>query len=304
MRTPSHIVALDVGGTSVKAGVVRLADRSVTGHVRIPLCNADPADRILDALAGCVASRVASAPAGALVAGLALAFPGPFDYDTGICRIAGVRKFESLFGLNIGDELAARTGFERRSIVFVNDAEAALGGEIRHGAALGCRRVVGVTLGTGMGSGFFIDGLRVTTGPGVPDNGGWLFDRRFDGVMADDSFSIRGLTARLRRFGAPAESPECAAEAARLGHAAAAAAFNDFGRELGMFLDPFARRFAADAIVTVGGLCGAFDLFGPALRVSASLPVVKGVLGMDAPLIAAADAYISPANVINGISVN
>ena len=290
-----YVVALDVGGTSAKAGVVRLSDRMVSGRDRVPLRNSDPADRILGDLAGCVASRAAAVPADGAVTGLALAFPGPFEYDTGVCRIAGVAKFESLFGMNIGDELAARTGIPRGRIAFVNDAEAALGGEIRHGAARGRRRVVGVTLGTGMGSGFFVDAARVSDGPGVPDNGGWLFDSLHDGMMADDCFSIRGLKARLRRFGAPSDDPENAAAAARTGDPSSLAAFTDFGRGLGKFLAPFARAFGADAILCVGGLCGAFDLFETPLRAAAPVAVVTGTLGMDAPLIAAADRFLARA---------
>ena len=52
------------------------------------------------------------------------------------------------------------------AVRFVNDAQAALLGEVHCGAAVGVSRVMGLTLGTGVGSAFVVDGRIVTTGPG------------------------------------------------------------------------------------------------------------------------------------------
>jgi glucokinase len=289
--TRSFVIALDVGGSSVKSGVVRLPDMQVSGQVRTPLDSRGPADPILRDLASC-ALRQAEGLAGP-AAGLALAFPGPFDYETGICRIAGVSKFEALYGLDIRRELARRTGFLPARIAFINDAEAAIAGEIHHGSAKKFERVIGVTLGTGLGSGFFVDGVRQTSGPGVPGNGGWLFDERFKGMMADDRFSIRGLGRRLAEGSAPFGSPEQAAAAARRGDASAKVVFLSFGRDFAHFLRPYAEAFRADAVLVGGGVGGAFDLFGPALAEGLPVAVVPSALGMDAPLLGATDAFLA-----------
>jgi glucokinase len=288
--SPSFVIALDVGGTSVKSGLVRPDDMRVLDRARTSIDSHAPAEAILSAFARCIQERGASAPGGA-VAGVALAFPGPFEYDTGVCRIAGVQKLEALYGLSIGSELSRRTGFPASGFVFINDAEAAIGGEIGYGAASGHARVIGVTLGTGIGSGFFVDGRRQTAGPGVPANGGWLFDQPFEGAMADDCFSIRGLERRLARAGAGSRQPEAAAADARRGEPCAQAAFEAFGHDLGGFLGGFAQAFAADAILVAGGLGGAFDLFGNALQGRLEVPVLRGALGADAPLLGAAGFF-------------
>ena len=51
-------------------------------------------------------------------------------------------------------------------------------------------RIVGITLGTGMGSCFISDNSIVTSGAGVPENG-WLYNQTFNDFLADDIFSIR-----------------------------------------------------------------------------------------------------------------
>jgi len=291
LASTATVIALDVGGTSVKSGRVRVPGQEVSGQSRMRLDSGGAAEAILSAFARCILDHAKAASPDA-VAGVALAFPGPFEYDTGICRIAGVQKFESLFGLDIGRELAQRTGFPADRFSFVNDAEAAIAGEIAHGAARGRARVIGVTLGTGMGSGFFVDGIRQTTGPGVPANGGWLFDEKFEGAMADDCFSIRGLARRLTEAGLNGLAPEQAAAAARAGDITARDVFHSFGRDLGRFLDRYAAAFRADAILIAGGLSGAYELFGPLLQSALRVSVLRGSLGMDAPLLGAVDSFL------------
>ena len=291
----AFVVALDVGGTSVKSGLVQPDGMKIADRSRTPIDSRAPAGDVLSAFARCILGHAQSTPPGT-VAGVALAFPGPFEYDTGICRIAGVQKFETIYGLSIGHELSQRTGFAPSAFVFVNDAEAAIGGEIRYGAARGYLRVIGATLGTGIGSGFFVNGRRQTGGPGVPANGGWLFDEPFEGAMADDCFSIRGVERRLAQAGAASRLPEAAAGDARRGDHRAEAVFEAFGNDLGRFLGGYVRAFGADAVLVAGGLGGAFDLFGSALQGHLTVPVVHGTLGPDAPLMGAVNAFCEKRN--------
>ncbi len=286
--SPSVLIALDVGGTSVKSGVVRVPEMAVSDQARTALDSAGSAEAILGTLAACVLARAERLPGRA--GGLAVAFPGPFEYETGICRTAGVCKFDRLYGVDVGRELASRTGIPR--IVFLNDAEAAIAGEISYGAGRGFGRVIGVTLGTGMGSGFFVDGVRQSVGEGVPGNGGWLFDGIFQGEAADDCFSIRGMQKRLAAAGLDGRTPEQAAAAALAGDALARAVFEDFGRDLGTFLAGYAEAFQADAVLVGGGISGAFALFGPPLAARLPCPVARGTLGSDAPLLGAAAAFL------------
>jgi glucokinase len=271
----------------------------VLGRARTPVDSRGPADVILSTLAGCILAHAGSVEL-VQIAGVAFAFPGPFEYDTGVCRIAGVHKYESLYDLSIGAELSRRTGLSRFS--FVNAAEAAIAGEIGYGAARGYVRVIGVTLGTGIGSGFFVHGRRQSAGPGVPANGGWLFDERFDGAMADDCFSIRGLVDRLGQAGVTSPEPEAAARAARWGDPGTRAVFERFGCDLGRFLRPYVTAFGADGLFVGGGLSGAFDLFGRALQEGLEVPVLRGTLGADAPLLGATETFLGKFGWTNGLA--
>jgi glucokinase len=136
-----NVIALDVGGTSVKSALV--VDGVVRGdiiHTRID-SQAD-ADVILGTLAAIVNGHLAEAGA---VDGVALGVPGPFEYATGVSRILGVEKFESIYGCDVGESLRGRLNAPDLPIRFRNDAEAAIVGEARFGAGRGFHRLIGLT---------------------------------------------------------------------------------------------------------------------------------------------------------------
>ena len=64
------------------------------------------------------------------------------------------------------------------------------------GAARGHDRAMGITLGTGLGSGFLAGGEIVRSGAGVPPNGD-LHVVPFRGAPVEDAISGRAISARF-----------------------------------------------------------------------------------------------------------
>jgi len=258
------------------------------------------ADAILETFATVIRQHLPEVVASGFL-GVAVGCPGPFDYQAGISQITGVAKYESIYGVNVRASLRERLGTPTLPVVFRNDAEAAIVGEARYGAGGAYRRLIGITLGTGFGSAFIANGASVSGEPGVPPNGasvsgepgvppnGWLYCVPFRGVPADEVFSTRGLLARLRAIGAMHDSIESFAEDARRGDNRIRQGFAQFGRDLGEFLTSPAAEFGAEAILVLGGIAGAIDLFGPALTDRLSVSVLAGQLGASAPLLGAAE---------------
>ena len=284
----TRVIALDVGGTSVKSALVAPGGHVIGKPAITPIDSAGEAEGILGTFARIISTHFGQAPQTSNVIGVALGFPGPFDYAAGICLIEGVEKYGAIYGVNMREALSARLNLGDLPILFRNDAEAAVVGEARYGAGREYRRLIGVTLGTGCGSAFLVDGIPVISGPGVPPNG-WLYPVPFRGLRADDVFSSRGLEVRLRSIGAAERSVKDAAVAARAGDAASRQVFQAFGADLGSFLNSHAVAFAADAVLILGQIAGAIDLFGPPLRQALSVPMLPGERGSDAALLGAAD---------------
>ncbi len=288
-----EVIALDVGGSSVKSGRVTSGGH-LLGPVHVtPVDSQADADTLLAAFVQAIRKAWDRPPPIHRLRGLALAFPGPFDYRTGISYIQGVAKYEALYGLDVGQALRERLGAPELDIRFRNDAEAALVGEARHGVGRPYGRVLGITLGTGCGSAFLVDGRPVTRGPGVPPQG-WLYPVPFQGEPADAVFSTRGLVARLETAGiASADLPTVAAQA-RAGDPRLRRVFQGFGADLATFLAPFVAAFQAQAVLVMGGIARSFDLFGPALVAGLSVPVLEGRLGARAALLGAAALFLAP----------
>jgi glucokinase len=273
MRLP--VLALDVGGTSVKSAIVDPSGQLAGPPRRTPINSAGSAAALLDALAGAVD---ALAPAtGPAIAGVAIAFPGPCNYERGIPGHHDDGKFAALAGVDVRGELRRRLGRADLAIGFCNDAEAAIVAEALHGAGRPFERVLGITLGAGLGACLVAgDAIVASDAAVVP---GELYREPFGDATADDAFSDRGLRARLG-----------GADPASARDEDALAAFAAFGADLGGFLAPRTAALSADAVVVAGGIAAAFALFAPALEAALAIPARAGELGPAAGLIGAANA--------------
>src|SRR5690606_13101799 len=59
-----------------------------------------------------------------VISKLALAMPGPFDYENGISLIIGYDKYDAIYKLDVKQYLATELNLDPQDILFRNDAEA------------------------------------------------------------------------------------------------------------------------------------------------------------------------------------
>ena len=142
---------IDLGGTTVK-----IAYFDETGKMldkwEIPTVTANGGAQILPDIAASIRQYIEgySIPETAIL-GLGIGVPGPVNAKGVVnkCINLGWGVF------NIAEELSALTGFPVKA---GNDANVAALGEIWMGTAKGCRSMVMVTLGTGVGGGVIVNG--------------------------------------------------------------------------------------------------------------------------------------------------
>lgn len=248
-----------------------------------------PLRRDLDAGGSAVALLDAMAEAGrALGTGPArwgIAMPSPFDYATGVGRFTGVGKLDALNGVDVRAGLVERLG--ARGLVFLNDADAFGLGEVVAGAGIGLQRVVGLTLGTGLGSAWIEAGVPRTGGDDVPPEAR-VHLLTIDGAPLEDTVSRRALRrAHAAATGVQLDVAEIAARA-DAGDAPAGAVLTAGFRALGTALDPWLRRFGAEVLVVGGSIARAWGWVEPALRETTSVPVVAAARPEEAALLGAA----------------
>ena len=252
MAEKDVVAVLEVGGSHVTAASVRPDDWVVEVAQRADLDSKGSADAIVDALS-------AAARQLPLANGLVVALPGPFDYENGIAHYQ-LDKFAALYGQDLGRSLREALGIGR--VAFLNDAEAFSVGEWTAGELRGEDRCVGVTIGTGIGSGFLDDGRVVRTGDAVPP-GGELYRTEFRGRPLEDWISARAI---LRRYDERSgELPEGwgvkeIADHARSGDEIAKTVLLETFGVLAEALAGWLRRFGASRVVLGGSISGAFDV--------------------------------------------
>ncbi|EIP97871.1 transcriptional regulator/sugar kinase [Opitutaceae bacterium TAV1] len=265
------ILAIDAGGTFFKSALVAPDGEILVGTQHtVPVDSQGPASGILAAwvsvFKAAFAAAAASTPA-RRIAAIGVSTPGPFDYARHTSLMT--HKFQAIRGLDLRralGELYPEIG--DIPLRFIHDAHAFIIGEHGRGAACGHERVIGVTLGTGVGFGCIIDGAIRDNGSGGPLVS--LFRKPYRDGLLEDYVSRRGIIRLYREHAGQGAPPgldvaEIASLAITRQDPAARAAFDDAGRALGETLRPVVDELSATCLVAGGQIARAFPLFGPAL---------------------------------------
>lgn len=251
-------LCLDVGGTQIKGAAIG-KDGEMCGNILYFDSRAGEGKGALLEHFAEILRRIL--PQGAEAAGIRMAFPGPFDYERGICLIRGLDKYESLYGADLRREISGRLGIGPQRVRFANDAAAFALGEMGFGQARGAERVLCACIGTGCGSAFGVAGRLAAEGtPGVPEEG-YIYNAPFLEGCVDDYISRRGLMALTRERLGEALDGKALAGRAMEGDDAAGACFLAFGDRIRAALEPFLRAFRPDALCLGGQIMGSAALF-------------------------------------------
>ena len=152
-------IGIDLGGTNIAVGVVDDRHR-IVAEASLPAGAHRPAEQVVADM--CRAVELALDKAGltpADCASIGVGTPGTCDPERGVV----VRAYNlNWFDVPVCAMLTAHFGLPAR---LSNDANCAALAETVAGAAVGCRNMVLITLGTGVGGGIIVDG-RIVSGLG------------------------------------------------------------------------------------------------------------------------------------------
>ncbi|MCM1166845.1 MAG: ROK family protein [Lachnospiraceae bacterium] len=150
-------IGIDLGGTNIKVGLVD-ENYSIVAKATAPTSLPRPAEEIVKAMVDTMwkALNEAKVTIGE-VNSIGIGTPGVAN------RNSGMVLYSCNLGFNNTDLRALFKKFLDKPLYVENDANAAAFGEVLAGAAKGCKDVVVVTLGTGVGGGIIVDG-KIYTG--------------------------------------------------------------------------------------------------------------------------------------------
>lgn len=150
-----YAFGVDIGGTTVKLGLFG-EDGSVLEKWEIPTDKKENGEHILPDVAASIEKKLAEKKiVKDEVIGVGVGAPGPIDSEGTVNH--AVNLGWGVF--NIPEKLSALLALPVKA---ANDANIAAYGEMWKGGGAGCRDMVAVTLGTGVGGGIISDGRMIT----------------------------------------------------------------------------------------------------------------------------------------------
>jgi glucokinase len=304
------VLAIDIGGTKLAAGVVD-ADGRMLARGEVPTLATEGLEPVLGRIVGLGRELLARPEvARARVQRIGVGCAGPVDLKAGL--VFQPPNLPGWTRVPLTDHLQRALGLPT---VLENDANAAALGEFRYGAGKGARSIVYMTVSTGIGGGIILDGKvwhgvkdaageigHITVCPDGPlcgcGNRGCL-----EAMSSGPSIARRAreIVASGRQTRLSAISKLAAADVVRLaqeGDAAAAEVWADAVKYLGIGVAAVITFLAPERVIIGGGVTKAGDSLFLPLRERVrqhvklipvdSVPVLPAALGPDVGILGAA----------------
>jgi glucokinase len=309
------IFAADLGGTHLRAATV---DAHGTIHFRAKQNTPQGTDpkQIVAAIVDAVSEYKKQSGASDGLKAISLVVPGTVNVDAG--TVVKAPNLPCLDGFPLASELTKELGLPA---ILENDANAAAVGEMWQGAARGCRTIICVTLGTGVGGGIILDGELWRGVDGAAAEIGHMCVDPFGGVACTcgsrgclEVFASATAIVRMTREASPRYPDSVLHDAQALTAQAIFAAglkgdelaleiFRRMGVYLGIGLANLINILNPEMIVIGGGVVNGWDLFEKHMLqqveerafplLAARVKFVRAKCGVDAGLLGAARLAIA-----------
>jgi len=244
MKNIENIIGVDLGGTNIRAGKV-VADKIIQ-LIKEPTpaagTQAEVLDELIAVIDNCFDKNTKS---------IGIGVPSVVDVEKGI--VYDVVNIPSWKVVPLKDILESRY---KLPVYVNNDANCFALGEKYYGKAMNCKSIVGLTIGTGMGSGLIFNG-KLYEGKnccaGEFGNIPYL-NRNFERYCSGQFFSEEKSISAIDAF-----------NQAVLGDQAAIQLFSEYGFHMGQAIKSILYAYDPEIIILGGSLTKAYDFFKPAM---------------------------------------
>lgn len=284
-----NVLGIYISSFHITKAIVNLKTRSIieSSYQRRPLNSRGSAEEIINTCCSEIEKTLKTD--GVSVSKIGIAMPGPFDYEEGVSYIKNVKKYSTLYGLNIKQLIAEQLDISIENICMKNDAACFLKGEVFAGAAQGYDSAVGLIMGTGLGTARYANGLAEDAD---------LWNKPFLDGIAEDYISTRWFLKRYYELSGLNTTSVMELSSFYQTSPTVKNIYKEFVNNLAIFIDHFTKSMSPEAVVLGGDISRAHNCFLPALKVQLSkmkneVPVFVSKLNDAAPIIGAATCWLS-----------
>jgi len=234
------VIGVDLGGTNVRAGIIE--DNALTRHIGKNISSFAAEEVVLHEILELIDSLFTPH-----VSGIGIGVPSLVDVEKGI--VYSVENIPSWKEVHLKEKLESKYGVP----VYVNnDANCFALGEYYFGKGRGCRDIVGVTVGTGLGAGIIINGkLYCGTNCGAGEIGNFPYKEKNIEYYCSGGFFTREYSMK----------GDMLYEQALNNDVGALEIFREFGAHFGYAVMTVLYAFDPEIIVLGGSVSRAFLFF-------------------------------------------
>jgi len=301
-----RIFAADLGGTHLRAATVDQKGR-IQSRFKQNTPQGKDANAIVDAIVGAVHEFQKETE----ISAVSLVVPGTVKVEEGM--VVKAPNLPCLDGFRLAAALSSRLDVPA---ILENDANAAAVGEMWQGAAVGCKAIICLTLGTGVGGGIILDRKLWRGVDGAAAEIGHMCVDPFGGVACPcgsrgclEVFASATAIVRMTREASPRypdsilqgredRTAKMIFEAGKQGDELALEIFRRMGVYLGIGLANLINILNPEMIVIGGGVVNGWELFEKHMHqqveerafplLAARVKIVRAKCGDDAGLLGAA----------------
>ena len=240
-----NILALDIGGTTVKYGF--FGKNNEFGEFSVK--DTDGVERLPENIIKFISKYNADC--------IGISAPGPFDFSSGTGLMQ--HKLKSLYKISLKEMIEKR--FPYTNLFFIHDATAFILGAVYNISILSNENVAGVMLGTGLGYVLFANGRVRVDKTKTPL--GALWNMPYKDGFAENYVSATAIINKARANGYNFDGVREIAAAAREGNRKLTEIFFETGEHLGTLINRKQKEDGFEKLLIGGQVSGAWDLIKP-----------------------------------------
>jgi len=279
----NFVVASDIGGTHITSAVVDINTWQILEDTisRCRVNSRSDAKSIFYSWNSSITAAIKGC--GASISKLGIAMPGPFDYENGISLMKNQDKYDALYKVNVSNGILDTLDMAKE-IRFINDAAAFLQGEIFAGNLQQKERILGITLGTGLGSAVWNNNEKAFDAD--------LWNAPYKDSIFEEFLVTRWLTKRFAELSGQQEDGFKAIITKHQGTVHFEDLMKEYAKALYDFLHYFSSKHESKTFVIGGNIAKAWELITSYnLKITEEFEIHTGQYAEKAAIIGAASLF-------------